>query len=148
MICIFEVIFLSFLLCGRTEKACSMVNSLRKVDFSHPTGHYTWENFRPPLRKSWVRPWQDTMGYSRRGRVGLFTRPGDSSEQSAVSSLQSAVRSQRPVVSGQQCALMSADGQRRVIAVNWAQRRQTSIPVLAVVVKRAQLGATPSQSKT
>ena len=25
-----------------------MVNSLRKVDFSHPTGHYTWEKFRPP----------------------------------------------------------------------------------------------------
>ena len=27
-------------LCERTEKACSMVKSLRKVDFSHPTGHY------------------------------------------------------------------------------------------------------------
>ena len=25
-----------------------MVNSLRKVDFSHPTGHYTWKMFRPP----------------------------------------------------------------------------------------------------
>ena len=36
-----------------------MVNSLRKVDFSHPTCHYTWKkNFAPPpLRKSWVRPW-------------------------------------------------------------------------------------------
>ena len=25
-----------------------MVNSLRKVDFSHPTGHYTWKNSPPP----------------------------------------------------------------------------------------------------
>ena len=25
-----------------------MVNSLRKVDFSHLTGHYTWTKFRPP----------------------------------------------------------------------------------------------------
>ena len=25
-----------------------MVNSLRKVDFSYPAGHYTWKNFRPP----------------------------------------------------------------------------------------------------
>ena len=24
-----------------------MVNSLRKVDFSHPTGHYTWDKFSP-----------------------------------------------------------------------------------------------------
>ena len=46
VIYIFEVCFLCFLLCGRTEEACSMVNSLRKVDFSHPTGHYTWKN--PP----------------------------------------------------------------------------------------------------
>ena len=29
-----------------------MVNSLRKVDFSHPTGHYTWKKIRlPPLEK-------------------------------------------------------------------------------------------------
>ena len=28
-----------------------MVNSLLKVDFSHPTGHYTWENFLGPLEK-------------------------------------------------------------------------------------------------
>ena len=27
-----------------------MVNSLRKVDFSHPTGHYTWKK-SPPLEK-------------------------------------------------------------------------------------------------
>ena len=33
VICIFEVCFFSFLLCGRTEEACSMVNGLRKVDF-------------------------------------------------------------------------------------------------------------------
>ena len=33
-----------------------MVNGLRKVDFSQPTGHYTWKKI-PPLRKSWVRPW-------------------------------------------------------------------------------------------
>ena len=25
-----------------------MVNSLRKVDFSHPTGHYTLKKTRPP----------------------------------------------------------------------------------------------------
>ena len=25
-----------------------MVNSIRKVDFSHPTGHYTWTKFSPP----------------------------------------------------------------------------------------------------
>ena len=59
VICIFQVCFLSFLLCGRTEEACSMVNSLRKVDFSHPTGQYTCKKIAapPPLRKSWVRPW-------------------------------------------------------------------------------------------
>ena len=28
-----------------------MVNNLRKVDFSHPTGHYTWKKFRVPLEK-------------------------------------------------------------------------------------------------
>ena len=28
-----------------------MVNSLPKVDFSHPTGHYTWEKNRRPLEK-------------------------------------------------------------------------------------------------
>ena len=41
VICIFQVCFLSCLLHGRTEEACSMTKSLRKVDFSHPTGHYT-----------------------------------------------------------------------------------------------------------
>ena len=56
VICILEVCFFSVLLYGRTEEACSMVKSLRKVDFSHPTGHYTWKKFRPPLRNSWVRP--------------------------------------------------------------------------------------------
>ena len=45
-------VFLSFLLCGRTEEACSMVNSLREVDFSHPTGHYTWKKKSPP-------PWEN-----------------------------------------------------------------------------------------
>ena len=49
VIYIFEVCFLCFLLCGRTEEACGMVNSLRKVDCSHPTGHYTRKkNFPPP----------------------------------------------------------------------------------------------------
>ena len=49
VIYIFEVcFFLCFLLCLRTEEACSIVNSLRKVDFSHPTGHYTWKKFVPP----------------------------------------------------------------------------------------------------
>ena len=38
VICIFKICFFSFLLCGRTEEACSMLNSLRKVDFSQPTG--------------------------------------------------------------------------------------------------------------
>ena len=28
-----------------------MVNSLRNVDFSHPTGHYTWKKFGAPLEK-------------------------------------------------------------------------------------------------
>ena len=56
VICSLKSVFLSFLLCGRSEEACSMVNSLRKVDFSHPTGHYTCKKSRPPpLRKSWVR---------------------------------------------------------------------------------------------
>ena len=47
----FLSLFLSLLLCGRTEEACSVVNSLRKVDFSHPTGHYTIhgrKKFRDP----------------------------------------------------------------------------------------------------
>ena len=44
-------LFFKFLLCGKTEEACSMVNSLRKVDFSHPTGHYTWKFFSGPLEK-------------------------------------------------------------------------------------------------
>ena len=49
VIWIFKVVFfLSFLLCGRTEEACSMVDSLRKVDFSHPTGHSTWKKSGPP----------------------------------------------------------------------------------------------------
>ena len=52
VIYIFEVCILCFLLCGRTEEACSMVNSLREVDFSHPTGHYTWKkNVARPLEK-------------------------------------------------------------------------------------------------
>ena len=29
-----------------------MVNSLRKVDFSHPTGHDTWKKIRPPPREN------------------------------------------------------------------------------------------------
>ena len=33
-----------------------MVNSLRKVDFWHASGHYAWKKIRVPLRKSWVRP--------------------------------------------------------------------------------------------
>ena len=51
VICIFKVWFFSAL-CGRTEEACSMVNSLRKVDFSHPTGHYIWKKVAPP-------PWEN-----------------------------------------------------------------------------------------
>ena len=41
-------LFLMLLLCGRTEEACSMGNTLRKVHFSHPTGHYTRKKFAPP----------------------------------------------------------------------------------------------------
>ena len=42
-----------------------MVNSLRKVDFSHPTGHYTWNKIRPPsLKKSWVRPWLSAIDFT------------------------------------------------------------------------------------
>ena len=48
VICIFEVCFFKLFVCGRTKEACSMVNSLRKVDFSHPTGHYTWKQILPP----------------------------------------------------------------------------------------------------
>ena len=33
-------LLLSFLLCRRTEEACRKIKSLRKVDFSHPSGHY------------------------------------------------------------------------------------------------------------
>ena len=33
------------------------MKSLRRVDFSHPTGHYIWTFLlASPLRKSWVRP--------------------------------------------------------------------------------------------
>ena len=35
-----------------------MVNSLRKVDFSHPAGHYTWTNFLAPLEKILGAPLQ------------------------------------------------------------------------------------------
>ena len=45
-------VFLSFLLCGRNEAACRMIKSLRKIDFSHPTGHHTWKKFAPP----WENP--------------------------------------------------------------------------------------------
>ena len=48
-----------------------MVNSLLKVDFSHPTGHYTWKNCRPPLRKSWVRPWL-AIGFGTGGATGAM----------------------------------------------------------------------------
>ena len=41
---------------GRTEEASSMVKSLRKVYFSHPSGKFLLAP-PPPLRKSWVRPW-------------------------------------------------------------------------------------------
>ena len=34
---------LIFLLFGRTEEACSLVKSLHKVYFSHPTGLYLWK---------------------------------------------------------------------------------------------------------
>ena len=71
VICIFEVCFRNFLLCGRTEGACSMVNSLRKVDFSHPTGHYTCKKIAapPPLEKILVRP-----GYNSHFREKFLSR--------------------------------------------------------------------------
>ena len=46
-ICIFEVCFLSFLLCGRAEEAWSTIKGLRKVNFSHSSGHYIGKNYRP-----------------------------------------------------------------------------------------------------
>ena len=44
---LWSLFFWRFLLCGRIKEACSMVNSLRKVDFSRPTGHYKWKKFGP-----------------------------------------------------------------------------------------------------
>ena len=54
VICIFEICFFSFLLYGRIAEGCSMVNSSRKVDFSHPTGHYRYmkKKFGPPPREN------------------------------------------------------------------------------------------------
>ena len=43
----FWSLFLSFLPCGRTEESCRMINSLRKIDFAHPTGHYIWKKLPP-----------------------------------------------------------------------------------------------------
>ena len=40
VIFVFASRVLKLLRCGRTEEACSMVKSLRKVYFWHPTGHY------------------------------------------------------------------------------------------------------------
>ena len=45
---IFEVCFLCFLLCGRTEEACSMVNSLRIVDLFAPYWPLYMGKIRPP----------------------------------------------------------------------------------------------------
>ena len=56
VIYIFEVCFLCFLLCERTEEACSMVNSLRKVDFRTLLATIHGKKSPPPLEKSWVRP--------------------------------------------------------------------------------------------
>ena len=64
----FKSVLFSFLLCRRTEEACSMVNSLRKVDFSHPTGHYPWTNFRSPLEK--------ILGAPLSGPIPWVTRNG------------------------------------------------------------------------
>ena len=41
-----------------------MVNSLR-YDFSHPTGHYTWEIFRPPLEEILGAPLLKEIGRVR-----------------------------------------------------------------------------------
>ena len=72
VIYIFEVCFLCFLLCGRTEEACSMVNSLRKVDFPTLLATIHGKKFAPPLEKIMVAPlyvginlgWRDTSGAS------------------------------------------------------------------------------------
>ena len=45
--------FYSFLLCGKTEEACSVAKSLRKVYFSHPTGRYVWKFLLGPS------PWEN-----------------------------------------------------------------------------------------
>ena len=42
-----------------------MVNSLCKVDFSYPTGHYTWKIFTPPppLEKILGAPLMPNVSY-------------------------------------------------------------------------------------
>ena len=74
VIYIFEVCFLCFLLCGRTEEACSMVNTLRKVDLSHPTGHYTIHGKKSPLEKILGAP-LCMREKQPSGRVGTRSRP-------------------------------------------------------------------------
>ena len=50
-ICIFEVCF-KLLLCERTEEACRIMTSLRKVDFLHPSGHCIRKKLSPaPIEK-------------------------------------------------------------------------------------------------
>ena len=40
-----------------------MIKSLRKIDFSHHTGHYTWEKNRAPLEKILGAPLQGPYEY-------------------------------------------------------------------------------------
>ena len=43
-----------------------MINSLRKVYFSHPSGNYTWEKIHPPpLEKILGAPLLNTVGMSQ-----------------------------------------------------------------------------------
>ena len=54
-----------------------MVNSLRKVDFSHPTGHYTWKKILPPpLEKILGAPLNSQAGTRRHADItGLREQP-------------------------------------------------------------------------
>ena len=53
MICVFATRVLKLFAMWKDQEACSMVKSLRKVYFSHPTGHYLWKFLLGPS------PWEN-----------------------------------------------------------------------------------------
>ena len=56
---------------AESNRLLGMINSLRKVDFWHPTGHYTWEkNSPPPLEKILGAPLRHENNYVQRTREG------------------------------------------------------------------------------